>query len=323
MAPQTDVRPLDRVFVCHSVDRCHEDQSSSSYADPVYVPRLRRAQASPRSLPASWVDSGACLELRSRASPPVRTHAARGLFPRPSPRGDRRLGRQCFTHPLRLPLSRFLAPSAACASATPPGMLQPDPGFEVHDVALTSRAQPPRRPSMLLAVLALSRRAPSPVAAPTMGVVAAPRWVAPFEDFPSPTAGTTSRWPVPSCRHAARRRPLEPVESFVVASLCRLGSLTLSPVTACTATKQSASLPVARMNRPGPTPSVSRRVEPEDPRDGPLCVPHPTFPEHLASPRCHTEVCHRRHAPLLGPQSLASLPTPAEPTSHTGCPAHA
>lgn len=127
----------------------------------VHPPELALAFAAPPgrldTLPPAVPDVRlrclACLELASCARLPsdLTTMAA---VPDPHARsslsGFRGPLAKDLPDPPRLPPLGFLAPSTACASprdrsrgSSPPGILQPDPGFEVHGVS--ARGLPARR----------------------------------------------------------------------------------------------------------------------------------------------------------------------------------
>jgi len=189
-----------------------------------------------------------------------------------------------------------LPPFSGLGGVMPPGIFQPDPGFEVHGVSLTSRAQPPLpKELMLLAVLACSRRAPtSPLASPRTVP-----WGAPFEDFPSSTAGVASRRPVPSCRHDTRARG--------VTRYARVAPPTRQPHTSLTTGLRCASLPVARMHRRRPRSPISWGAERQGPP--PRASGRPDAPAIDLSADCLR---------FLGPSHCA---VPADATSTAGLPA--
>ena len=118
------------------------------------------------------VDHRACLEIRSSVlSPPFRTHVRGGFFSSQS-LSPVPLTRQRVVHTLCSSALGVSRPFSGLRPRPPPSIFQPDPGFEVHDVALTNRAQ---------------RLSGCPVT-PAGRVGPFPSCITPFEDFPSSTA---------------------------------------------------------------------------------------------------------------------------------------
>jgi len=114
-----------------------------------------RLDTLPHAVPDAWLRCLACLGLHFVCSPPFRSHDDGGrsqpACARSSLSSRRGLSAKDLPDPPRLPPLGFLAPSTAFASprdrshgSSPPGILQPDPGFEVHGVA--ARGLPAQRP---------------------------------------------------------------------------------------------------------------------------------------------------------------------------------
>lgn len=114
-----------------------------------------RLDTLPRAVPDARLRCLACLGLHFVCSPPFRSHDDGGrsqpASARPSLSSRRGLSAKNLPDSPRLPPLGFLAPSTVFASphdrsrgSSPPGILQPDPGFEVHGVA--ARGLPAQRP---------------------------------------------------------------------------------------------------------------------------------------------------------------------------------
>lgn len=137
------------------------------------------------------------MSFASVLSPPVRTHTARGLFPRRLPHGS--VGsasmlhhRGGSAHGVPPPFSGL---RCCCASRHVSAWSR----MRGSRRCRTSRAQP-QPPEGDHAAGRAGRFSPCALALRNSSPSLAPR-AAPFEDFPSSTAGATSRWPVPSCRY--------------------------------------------------------------------------------------------------------------------------
>lgn len=158
-------------------------------------------------LPTEVVEHPACLEIRSSVlSPPFRTHVRGGLLS-PSSLSPVDSTRQHAVHASCGSAHGVPRPFSGLRPRPPPSIFQPDPGFEVHDVALTNRAQ----------------RLPGCPGTPAGRVGPFPSCITPFEDFPSSTAVLPhdSRCPL-----AVHRAVPDPPKRF----LTRFGPPTLQPV---------------------------------------------------------------------------------------------